>query len=276
VLLPHPYDIDPEAKELMNWWMDDYHYLDIERRTYTDWKAKHSKLFKCGALEVLPPPIKTDDVPGNVNDLLRAKLGIKSSFLARSHALEGRVAIAMHALFSNTTVPEFAFLSPSNTTTDHLRAALATQTLSVQFKKFPNHIAPEQIVELREKTAKFKEGFKAYLTSLVDDVEDRLPATDYDEQEAALRTYQRKIEPDLEEYLRRGFSREVSWWSQVVEHFSSGSESIVKIVGTPWDLGNYAKLAGDVAKLLRDAADRASERRSNKHLAYQFIAATRR
>jgi hypothetical protein len=35
-------------------------------------------------------------------------------------------------------------------------------------------LRPEQIIELRERTARYRQGFRAYLAGLADDVETRL------------------------------------------------------------------------------------------------------
>ncbi|HTD35988.1 MAG TPA: hypothetical protein VK669_00630 [Candidatus Limnocylindrales bacterium] len=266
VMLPHPYDIDPAANRLISWPFDKLPYLEWEQNRYTSWKEKNQTLFAKDILSVLPPPIEADKLPANVDGRLREQLGITSTLLASSFALDGSLAIAMHALFADTrSVPEFS----SEKSISRTVAALGRATFVRRYPKLPG-LTADQILELRSATERYREGFRLYLTSLTEKVENR-EASGSAEETAALQTFEQTIEPEVQEYLRRELPDRIRWWATIVRTIASESVALLTIVTNPWSLENYPKLVENPAALLETMASRASERASNKHQAFQYI-----
>jgi hypothetical protein len=270
VLLPHPYELDSAAKPLMRGSMSYMDDLEISQRYYANWISAHRELFDAMAMAVLPPPLDVGDAPGDLDQQLLDKLGRKVPKFGREDVLSGRLAIAMHALFARTPDLDFVLARPGDTSTSHLQTILARETLVRRVPHLPE-LVPEQIVELREITAPFKEGFHAYLSSLVDDVESRLGSTGGDEQEAASRTFARKIDHELKEHARQELPKKVEWWAKVAQRITGGVARVIGIVTTPWSASNYPELAGDAAGLIELGASGAVERASNPNQAFQFL-----
>ncbi|MFC6047172.1 hypothetical protein ACFPYM_04915 [Methylobacterium hispanicum] len=103
ISLPHPYDHDPNCEEIMRISFDNEGYREIERRWYRDWKKSNKELFDAGVLDVLPAPIAAQSLPRDIESMICLKLGPNKRRISTSDVLEGRVAIAMHALYAEGT-----------------------------------------------------------------------------------------------------------------------------------------------------------------------------
>lgn len=269
--LPHPYDLDPEASPLIRWPYDKLRDLETEQRRYTAWVGAHRELFDAGILEVLPPPLTPGaDEPEDLAERLRGELGTQMPYFTSSQVLSGRLAVAMQALFANTAAPEFLMHRPGDTSTEHLRTILATSLLRYRLPTL-GALAPERILELREEARPYKDGFIAYISSMVDDVEGRLTATHYDERAAAMRTIERRINPDLEEFLRRETAEKVEWWAHLTKSVASSAKTFLKVVFTPWNVLNYPDILSGPADTVETIAEEVSRRASNRHLALQLV-----
>nr|RNJ68764.1 MAG: hypothetical protein EDM05_13925 [Leptolyngbya sp. IPPAS B-1204] len=271
VSLPHPYDLDANAKPLIRWPFDKLDDLEIEQRHYRSWINANKELFNAGVLEVLPPPLEAQrDEPIDLAQRLLEELGSSLPYFTSSQVFSGKLALAMHALFSQTTDPEFITSRPGNTSTQHLQTVLATSLLEYQLPQLEK-LHPEQILELREEVAPYKQGFIDYLSKMTDNVEQRLQSTANDANEAARRTVERVIIPEFNEFLAQELPHRVGWWAGLIQKTASTLSSVIKVVVTPWDMANYFDVAGNPFGLVEHFTDPMVERASNKHRAIQFI-----
>ncbi len=258
VYLPCGYDLDPDAPTLVRWPMKHLDDLEMLQKGYTRWKERWG-LLEAGALEILAPAFQGDaGEPIDLQDRILNELGIRVPFFASSDVFEGRVALAVHALFARTDAPEFFLRKPGSTDTDHLRGILATSLIQYRLPLI-GELAPEQLIRMREDAEQHKDAFICYLNTLCDDVEARLAATAGDEREAAKRAIERKVLNDL----------------NVEEHLAQqqfGSERPpVSVAVAPWNFTNYTGMA----ELLRTNAAASTERilqqASVRHRAFQFL-----
>lgn len=271
VALPHPYDLDPEAKQLIRWPYDKLDDLEAEQRRYRSWIESNRELLQAGVLQILPPPLELQrDEPEDLAERLRSEIGSRQPYFTSSQVFSGQLAIAMHALFSETTDPELIMTRPGDTSTDHLRAVLATSLLEYRLPRL-GELQPSQILELREEVVPYKLGFINYLSQMVDDVEHRLQATQADDRGAALRTVERKIAPELEEFLAQQLPRKVQWWAKLIRKSADTAKSVLKLIVTPWNVANYPDVVSGPAKITEHLAAATVERAGNKHRAFQFL-----
>jgi hypothetical protein len=272
IYLPHAYDLDPEARPLIRWPMKHLDDLEMLQNRYSSWKERWKPLFETGVLNVLPAafPFQNDEPP-DLQERLLAELGIQVPFFGSSAVFEGRVALAMHALFAKTKDPEFLLRKPGATDTDHLRNALAVSLVQSRLPMI-RAMTPEEILRIRNETQPYREELVLYLNQLVDDVEVRLKATGGDECEAAKRTVERKIVPEFEEYLRQRNLEAEKALVGMLKHVAKGVEVAWGILMAPWNFRHYT----EASKLLLDVADSSNEKKlqqaSNKHRAFQFLA----
>lgn len=271
IWLPHPYDLDPQATPLMNWPFKKLDDLDWEQKRYASWKESNKELFDAGALEVMPPPVTIGvDDPDDLAQQLRDELGILYPHFSSSQVFSGRIALAAHALFSKTDDPEFVLSRPDDTSTAHLRSVLATSLLEYKIPRL-GKLSAEQILKLREEVAQYKQGFVDYLNQMVDDVEDRLIKTGGDDREAAMRTIERKIVPEFDEFLARELPERVKWWSGLVKRAAASTKSVISVVLLPWNIANYPGVVENSAGIVEHIADRAVQQAKNQHRAFQLI-----
>jgi len=267
VFLPHPYDHDASFEAAFSISFENERYREVERRWYSEWKTRNGALFGVGALEVLASPVSISQMPQNVEDLICSQLGGGRKRLATSDVLQGRTAIALHALFAKPPAPEFATARPASTV--GLTTVLAESVVE-QRAPFLTSLSPDQLCQIREQVAPFREGFRLYLQSLADDVEHRIDA-DLTAPEAARLTFERKIEPELLEYFRRELPTRISWWASVVSAMASGVGNVLAIAAKPWSIDGYPKLAEGMANFAVKLSDHRAAELSNNHQAYQFI-----
>ncbi len=272
VYLPHAYDLDPDAKPLIRWPMKYLDDLELIQRGYTKWKDRWKLLFESGVIEVLPPSLDLGgDDPPDLQERLLKELNIKVPHFASSHVFNGRVALAMYAIFEKTTDPEFFHSRPGATDTSHLRDTLATTLIQYRLPKI-GEMTPEQLLRTRAETQSDREGLIYYLNQLVDDAESRLTATSGNERNAALRTVERKIIPELEEHLLQEKIRAEKTLVKLLKFAAKGVNTVLGVALTPWDFKNYT----GASELLLDGADALIEKKlqqvANKHRAFQFLA----
>ena len=62
VLLPHPYDLDPECEPLMRWPFKYQDELEWRQEQYLTWRNGLRELFEAGVLKVSSPPISADQL----------------------------------------------------------------------------------------------------------------------------------------------------------------------------------------------------------------------
>lgn len=271
IYLPHPYDLDPEQKPLMRWPGKYWDSLEFEQSRYTHWKEPLHELFDAGVLELLPPPVPADgQSPQDLSERLREELGIKVPHFNKSVVFSGRLALAVHALYAQTKDPEFVQSRPGDTSIVHVKAILAQTLLEYRLPQI-GALQPEQLLQARAEIAPYKQGFINYLSQMVDDVESRLPATSGDEREAARRTVERRIAPDLEEYLAQAMPEKISWWSGLIKRVAAGVGSVLSVAMKPWDLGHYPDVLETIADATGYVSDRAVVYASHRHRAFQYI-----
>ena len=274
VFLPHPYEHDPSCEAIMSMSFENERFREIERRNYLRWKDRNAELFKGGALEVLPSPIAVADMPRDLENRLCLQLGPAVRRLSSEDVLYGRTALAMHALYAKSPAPDFATSNKGPRSTTEVSASLASVIVGRNLPLLPALVS-EQVMELRERTANTRDGFRLYLASLADDVEARTGAQ-RPPNEAAEETYRRKIEPALEEHFRRELPEKVQWWADIVKRVAQGVGNVMTIVADPWKLKNYSKLAEGMADFVEKSADHIGKQRSNEQQTFQFIGRLRK
>jgi len=132
-------------------------------------------------------------------------------------------------------------------------------------------IQPEQILEIRERTEAFREGFLLYLATLADDVEARMRNKGFDNASAAKEEFDRKVQPEVTEFIRRRLPEQVAWWAKLLNQFAQGSGHVIETIAAPFSFRNYPKIADTFTDVTQSFAERISENRSNKKQAFQFI-----
>jgi hypothetical protein len=277
VYLPHPYDIDPSCARLYNLRFDDLGYLDIERKWYLSWKDEQRALFAAGALEVLQSPKSIAEMPADLDQKVLQQLGPGAGVrspgathlgISKYDVLEGKVSLAMHVLFANAPAPDL-ILARNALSVDEIRLGLVQSAVA---RRMPilKALVPDQILEIRETTRDYREGFYAYLAELADNVEKRVSqgrtlksATDEE--------FGRTVEPALLEHIRQELPRRVSWWSSLVRAIGETAGQTLSVVTQPWRVKNYSDLIEKLADKAEFFAKEATAERSNKQRALQFI-----
>lgn len=112
-------------------------------------------------------------------------------------------------------------------------------------------MTPEQVLRIRKATDSSKEGFIRYLNQLVDDVENRLTTTGGDEREAALRTIERRIVPEVREHSRQQNVNIEKALVQTSRYVAKDIGTTLSARLTPWSFMNYT----GAADLLLSGAD---------------------
>jgi hypothetical protein len=270
ISLPHAYDHDSESEPIMRMSFENERYREIERKRYSEWKQENRELFDANVLNILPPPISVADLPNDIEQRLCRAIGPTKLRLNTTDVLDGRIAIAMHAVFANPSFPEFTLAPPNSTATEDLQRALAADAISWRIPLLPE-IKPEQILEIRERTKPFREGFLLYLATLADDVEARMRKDGLDNVSAAKKAFERNIQPEVEEFIRRRLPEQVAWWAKLLNGIAKGSGQVIETVATPFRFRNFPKIAETLTDLVQNVAERVSESRSNKRHAFQFI-----
>ena len=275
VSLPHPYEHDPSCEAVMLLGYENERYLEIERKNYLAWKSENHELFKVGALEVLPSPISVADMPKDLERALILQLGPDRRRLGSDDVLYGRVALAMHALYARPSYPDFALFDGSAPSTGAIVAGLRGAIFR-RYVPMMTELRPEQILELREWTAKYRQGFRVYLATLADDVENDMASSRRTLDDAARTAIERKMERGLLEYLQQELPARISWWAEVVQSISSSGTDALDVADEPWSLKNYFKLTKNMAGFVKRVADHVARSRSSDQQAYQFIAELRK
>lgn len=270
VSLPHPYDHDPDCEEIMRISFKNEGYREIERRNYRAWKAAHKELFDSGSLSVLPAPISVADLPSDIDVLLRGQLGPNRLRLATDDLLYGRIALAMHAVFSKSEDSEYK-IAPNGVSVADLRNEMASASIRWRAPMLPK-LTPEQILELLSETAPFRDGFVYYLDSLANAVEDRMGRTGENRNSAAREIFERQVRPEVAEFIRRGLPARVAWWGTILKQLGTAGGKVIETTVNPFDLSNYSEIAKAFGSLLESTATGIADGRSNKRHAQQFLA----
>jgi hypothetical protein len=270
VSLPHPYDHDPDCEAIMRLSWDNEGYREIERRRYRDWKLANKQLFGEGVLSVLPAPVAVSDLPSDIEAKLCKALGPTTMRLSSSDCLEGRIAIALHAIFSKTTDPEYTVALEGLPATHDIQEALVRQAI-VWRAPLLGVIEPEQIIELRERTQPYRDGFRLYLAKLADQVEGRITSHTLDIDTAARRTFERVLEPEIEEFMRRRLPEQVKWWAKLLSKLMKSSTQVIETIETPFNYRNYPKIADTLLEVTGEIAAHRIEAQSNQRYAFQFL-----
>lgn len=265
ILLPHPYDLDPECRPLMRWSkIEHLDSLDQVRNNYTGWKQSVKDLLDEGVLGILPEA-PVDPAQVDLGTALRDRLRIKVPHFASSHAFDGRIALAMHALFGSSPAPDFIETSSTETGTTHLRNVLATSLFQFAVPRI-GALGPQELLRLREKTRAERNGLRAHLDSLLKDVRVHLADTRND-REAALRTIREDIIPPWVEFKAQRLPSLLSGIFTGVQH----TVEAVRIFLAPWNLASYPAIIRVVADASKDLAEAAKERAANDRRTYQLL-----
>jgi hypothetical protein len=271
VSLPHPYDHDPDCEEVMRISFKNEEYLEKERHNYLVWKTKHKELFDAGAMSVLPAPIAVADLPNDIEVLLSGQMGPGRLRLGTDDLLHGRIALAMHAIYCKSDDPEFKMRTPSDTSTAAIREQLGQVAIGWRAPMLPK-LQTEQILELRSETERFRDGFVMYLDSLADEVEDEMGTKGASNRDTATKIFERKVRPDVAEFIRKGLPQKIAWWGSIVRQLGATGGTVIKTVVHPFNFSNYFKLVESIGSLVESVAGEVAHGRSNKRHAAQYLA----
>ncbi|MFC6047171.1 hypothetical protein ACFPYM_04910 [Methylobacterium hispanicum] len=131
-------------------------------------------------------------------------------------------------------------------------------------------LKPEQILEVREFTGSYRDGFRAYLAELADDVEAKTK-DGYSLDQSGKIVFERKVEPKLLEEIRQSIPCKIAWWADLLKKSFAIGGNAVTICAAPWSAGNYTKLSENMGDFVKAIAVPLKEKRSNKGQAFQFI-----
>jgi hypothetical protein len=293
IWLPYPYDVDPEAIGLPGFEDSEgvglgTFFLHTIREEFRAWKENAAPLFNEGVLRTLPPPVQTSDAwPAHfLHQLHKSGMGEGFGFgTTREELLDGKIrhwdialgkpALATYAAFSPKPAPELFLESRMvkgrdtglETSTPRLATFLARSLFQYQIPQLAP-LPADEILEVRNLLAQEKEGFVAYLYSLVDDVEKRAREGHDWEDAASLAVVERKVIPEYVQFRRVLESKKSGFWAKVLE----AGGKFMQIDASPWTPKFYWGLFEAFSNSIEARTKLEEDARSNAGHAFQYLA----
>jgi len=215
IYLPHPYDLNPEAKPLAHWPFKYMDKLEWHQGRYLSWLHRVKELIDAGIIEILPAPIPADNLPDDFNDQFVKMTKFRENYYSSSMVLDGYVALTVHCLFSNTNVPEWSLRKEQNVSLSATEQILANWFTC----RIPcyGELHPEQILELREKLAPYQEGTRHYVNSKLLTLHDILRNSDIPKDAAIELLVKSEIETEMYDLEKRKFLEQIEFLSGIAK-----------------------------------------------------------
>jgi hypothetical protein len=165
--------------------------LDKLQETYSAWAESYDPLFEAGFIKHLPAP---SGLFGSYESLAKILSYIYGSVeesrddnpivrmlneLKIRDVIEGKFDVALHLLTATKPAPEIFVGTHREYKTAPLAGLLANSVFSLAIPQIEK-LTPDQVIDLREKVDRHREGFRDHLIELVDDMETRLRVEDTD------------------------------------------------------------------------------------------------
>lgn len=304
IWFPYPYGLDRKGVVWCSGPPGFDNELAIVQERYEQWRAQWELLFKEEILCTLPMPKELEGgMPLELRDETMNKLGYRidprpTAFIDLD-MLCGRIALAIHALYTDKPSPELFVTIPGlelwlldlpanplqhdeakrvdfqmgtnsiNTSTTEITNLLVNSLFEYHIPKL-GALTADQILEVRDYLANTKQGFTDYITELTDDVEARLKSNANSVAEAARKTIERKVLPKYREFCRQLEARNIGFWSKVLE----GGGKFLKIDAAPWSPKFYGEIIQIFFELLGKGADEDLKDASNQSQAFSYLVPT--
>ena len=178
------------------------------------------------------------------------------------------IFIAMHLLMPSKPAPEIYISNIADSQTSSLSTLLAQKMFTYIVPQI-QVLNAEQILEVRDYLKDTKEGLAYYINEMTDDVERRIREGNLSDIEAAQRTFERKIQPQYEEFRRKLLAKKTGFWSKV----AVAGGKFMQVDAAPWT----PKFWGAVIEMFGvslDALTKDDQENllSNKSQAFNYIA----
>jgi hypothetical protein len=173
-----------------------------------------------------------------------------------------------HLSNDNNPIPKI-FLDDTHRMGTQQLSTLLTQRLFQYRVSQLRVLNAEQILEVREYLKDSKEGFAYYINEMTDDVERRIREHNLSGIEASQKTFERKIQPQYEEFRRQLAAKKTGFWSKV----AVAGGKFLQVDAAPWT----PKFWGAVLEMCGVSLDELSKSEqenflSNKSQAFNYIA----
>ena len=189
---------------------------------------------------------------------------------SRQSEYEGteHLSLAAHALYGTKPSPELFISNPSDTSTSRLAVSLAQSIYAYMIPQLQT-LNSEQILYVRDYLKGTKEGFAYYINEMTDDVKRRIRDDNFSDLEASRETFERKIQPQYEEFRRKLAAKKTGFWSKM----AVAGGKFLQVDAAPWT----PKFWGAVLELCGISLDEFSKSEqenflSNQSQAFNYIA----
>ena len=172
-----------------------------------------------------------------------------------------------HILRSDIVMPGLFSAKAEMARTNLAEPLLAGSVFSFVLPKLSS-LGPDQILEVRAKTASTREAFSLHIQSLSAEVDEALRGG---EDIAKVKAHassiaKSKLIPDYYEFKRQLGSERIGMWEHVLD-----ATGILQIDFAPWTPKFYGALLSALAPGLFETVAARKERLTNRHQAFQFI-----
>ena len=295
IYLPYPFVCDPEAPSLFicperNWGEE----VNVHKH-YMRWKKKYKLLFNEGVLVNEPCPFKEKEIPDDLHRTLYKKMYSPSPEQLRAlnrldpnqspfgvdDFFTGKVTLALHALHTSIEIPPFFFKDDLNKdwgkiarkmvqtpeptkSTEYSRNILA-QTLFYRCLPKVKSLPAEEILEKREKLAKYRTDYMFYIGTKLDKLRNEV-RNGTDPEKAAEMIWQENIERDYYHFMSREHASFT--WLPAISRIYDGLLAIdAKLMSSRF----FLQLAQAILHGADAVAGTYDDNKREKHFAMKFI-----
>lgn len=269
VVLPHPYDLDPECNALIRWpfkYMDD---LEYEQKRYLSWRKGLHELFDENLIKVLPPPIPANDIPDDFNEKFSQMTGFNKNYYSPSMVFDGHLALTVHALFNKSAINEWS-LNRKEEELEVYSDQILQKWINIEFPMV-KELKPQEILELREKLSPLRKGAKLYINSKLTKLYEILNNVDHDTSKAIDILVKGEIKPEISDLENKRFMESLELIASSIKTTAGVAKDIISMVIQPWDWRNYPGLFEKFGEGFENLFGHYKDYHSKENRALQFV-----
>jgi hypothetical protein len=238
---------------------------------YTQWKSTINGLCDEGIICTLPPLARKQVEFNKTVSKLRENPQTDVIYRENRHMISivyEEYVLVLHNFFTDKPAPEIFISNSSDANTSRLAGFLVNFLFQYQVPQL-QILNAEQILEVREYLKDTKEGFRYYINEMTDDVERRIQEHNLSDLEASQKTFERKIQPQYEEFRRKLAAKKTGFWSKI----AVAGGKFLQVNAAPWTPAFW----GAVLEMFGVSLDEFSKSEqenflSNKSQAFNYIA----
>ena len=287
IWLPYPYFIKtdgtpyffekPELSHVRE--LDDLRAMSDLAKIYTDWDNKFRLLVDkeiirtIQGIDAIDIPIPQDlSIPDplvlKAFNIFSKRYSSKDTDHIVMNTSMLDVILAINVLYNRYPAPEIFIPDPLDTNTSRLAGLLVNSLFQYQVPQL-QVLNAEQILEIRDYLKDTKDGFRCYISEMIDDIERRIQEHNLSDIEATQKTFERKIQPQYEEFCRKLAAKKTGFWSKI----AVAGGKFLQVDAAPWT----PKFWGAVLEMFGVSIDELSKSEqenflSNKSQAFNYIA----